>query len=191
MISITTLEELQSRLGESGRTYLLLWKSGSEQSECAFKALSEVSARHPEIPVFTADVVSVRDIHPRYGITSVPTLLQFEGRELKNALKGCHAEGFFAAIFEEAVYQAAISESGKPAKSVTVYSTPTCTWCNTLKQWLRKNHIPYTDIDVSRDENAARELVRKTGQQGVPQTDIDGQIVIGFDQVRLKQLLEI
>jgi glutaredoxin len=56
---------------------------------------------------------------------------------------------------------------------------------------LRKNRVPFTDVDVSRDPNAAEELVRRTGQQGVPQTDIDGEIVVGFDKKRINELLEI
>ncbi|GAB4457772.1 MAG: hypothetical protein Fur0028_12200 [Bacteroidales bacterium] len=56
---------------------------------------------------------------------------------------------------------------------------------------MRKNGIPFSDIDVSRDQHAAQELVQRTGQQGVPQTEINGQWVIGFDQKRLKELLEI
>ena len=191
MKEIKSYNELKTELKDNEKTYILLWKKGSGQSDCAFEALRLASEKHPEISTLSADVAIVRDIHTVYGITSAPSLLLFEGKELKNVLKGCHQENFFNALLEEAVYQSKIKESGKPAKSVTVYSTPTCTWCNTLKQWLRKNHIPYSDIDVSRDEQAAQDLVRRTGQQGVPQTEINGQIVVGFDQARLKQLLEI
>jgi glutaredoxin-like YruB-family protein len=191
MKTITSLSELRDILDQHRKVYLLLWKQGSEQSECAFKAYSEASAKHPEMMAMAADVSVVNDIHPAFGINSAPSLLQFEDKELKNVWKGCHQENFFGAMFEEAVYQAKIRESGKPSKSVTVYSTPTCSWCNTLKQWLRKNHIPYSEIDVSRDERAAQELVRRSGQQGVPQTEINGQIVVGFDQTKLRQLLEI
>jgi len=74
---------------------------------------------------------------------------------------------------------------------VTVYTTPTCSWCNALKSWLRKNRIAFREVDVSRDERMAQELVRKSGQMGVPQTEIDGQIVVGFNQARLKELLGI
>ncbi|MBA4410258.1 MAG: NrdH-redoxin [Odoribacter sp.] len=89
-----------------------------------------------------------------------------------------------------------LSEKGtetdaKKIVQVTVYSTPTCSWCNTLKSWLKQNNISFRDVDVSRDEKAAQDLVRRSGQQGVPQTEINGQIVVGFDQQRLKQLLEI
>jgi glutaredoxin len=56
---------------------------------------------------------------------------------------------------------------------------------------LRQNRISFTDIDISHDEKAAQNLVRRSGQQGVPQTEINGQIVVGFDQPKLKKLLEI
>ena len=74
---------------------------------------------------------------------------------------------------------------------IKVYSTPTCSWCNVLKTHLRKNGIRFTDIDVSRDPKAAEDLVRKTGQQGVPQTDINGQVIVGFDKDKINRLLEI
>jgi glutaredoxin-like YruB-family protein len=191
MKEILSLNALTDLLEKEKKAYLLLWKKGAEQSECAHKALAAAAEQHPDLAVYSADTSLVRDIHPAYGITSVPTLLQFDGKELKNVYKGCHQESFFKGMLEEAVYQVKIAESGKPQKSVTVYSTPTCSWCNTLKQWLRKNHVSYHDIDISRDENAAKELVRRSGQQGVPQTEINGQIVVGFDQTKLKQLLEL
>ena len=191
MIEIDSNTDLQESLKESGKAFLLLWKKGSEQSECARKGFNAASEKHPEIMSFAADVTVVRDIHEKYGVTSVPALLQFDGKAIRNVIKGCHPESFYTGLLEEAVYQIIAKESSKPAKNVTVYSTPTCTWCNTLKQWLKKNHISYSDIDVSRDEHAARELVSRTGQQGVPQTEINGQIVVGFDQAKLKQLLEI
>jgi len=191
MKEITSHDALMNLLKDTEKSYLLLWKRGSGQSECAFSALSSASAKHPEVMVLSADVTEVRDIHPQYGISSVPGLLQFEGQALKNVVKGCHQESYFSSLLEEAVYQTRMKEEGRPSKTVIVYSTPACSWCNTLKQWLRKNHIHYTDIDVSRDETAARELMNRTGQQGVPQTEINGQVVVGFDQVKLKQLLEI
>ncbi len=74
---------------------------------------------------------------------------------------------------------------------VKVYSTPACPWCNRAKQFLREHNIEFEDIDVSRDHEAAREMVEKSGQMGVPVLDIDGHIVIGFDLERIKKLLNI
>jgi glutaredoxin-like YruB-family protein len=190
MKSILSYQELQNELKGKDKAYVLLYKKGSEQSECAYQNLSEVASK-AAIPIYTADVATVRDIHPVYGITSVPTLMVFENGELISTIKGCQDKEFVHSLFTSAIYQAKAKSEGKAPKRVTVYSTPTCTWCNTLKSWLRKNGIPFTDVDVSRDMHAAQELVRRTGQQGVPQTEINGQWVIGFDQKRLKELLEI
>ena len=72
---------------------------------------------------------------------------------------------------------------------VAVYSTPTCTYCHQLKQYLTQRSIPYRDLDVSRDAAAAAEMVRLTGQQGVPVTVIDGQAIIGYDRRALDEAL--
>ena len=74
---------------------------------------------------------------------------------------------------------------------VIVYSTPTCPYCYTLKAYLDDNKIPYDDIDVAADEKAREEMVKKTGQMGVPVTDIDGQAIIGFDRHKISELLNI
>lgn len=74
---------------------------------------------------------------------------------------------------------------------VKVYSTSQCPWCQVLKEWLKKNKIEFQDIDVGKDPKAAQEMVKKSGQMGVPVTEIDGQIVVGFDQAKLKALLKI
>lgn len=74
---------------------------------------------------------------------------------------------------------------------VIVYSTPTCPWCDKLKEWLKQNKINFQDIDVARNEKAAQEMVKKSGQMGVPVTEIDNKIVVGFDVKKLKELLKI
>jgi len=72
---------------------------------------------------------------------------------------------------------------------VTVYSTPTCPFCKQTKVFLKEHAIEFTDVDVMADQERAREMIQKSGQMGVPVTDIDGEIVIGFDQSKLKELL--
>lgn len=190
MKAISSLQHLKNELKGKEKVYLLLYKEGSEQSMCAFSNLQKATTDNL-LHVYVADVSKIRDIHTEYGITTVPTLLIFENGEMISTVKGCQDADFLHSLFTSAIYQAKAKAEGKTPKRVTVYSTPTCSWCNTLKSWLRKNGIPFTDIDVSRDANAAQELVKRTGQQGVPQTEINGQWVIGFDQPKLKQLLEI
>ncbi len=76
-------------------------------------------------------------------------------------------------------------------KKVVVFSTPTCSWCRKLKSYLRENKVRFTDVDVSRDTKAARDMIRKTGQQGVPQMWVNSVPVIGFDKQKIDRLLEI
>lgn len=74
---------------------------------------------------------------------------------------------------------------------ITVYSTPTCPYCKHAKDFLKKNHVEFEDIDVSMDEVKAQEMVDKSGQMGVPVIDIDGTILIGFDEKGMKDALNL
>lgn len=76
-------------------------------------------------------------------------------------------------------------------KKVIVYSTPTCPYCKQLKEFLAKHDVTFEDIDVSDDQEKAQEMIKKSGQMGVPVTDINGEIVIGFDKDKVSELLEI
>ncbi len=73
--------------------------------------------------------------------------------------------------------------------SVTVFSSPTCVWCSRAKTYLRSRGVAFRDVDVSRDPAAARDLVRRTGQMGVPVIEIDGRPIVGFDQNRIDAAL--
>jgi glutaredoxin 3 len=90
----------------------------------------------------------------------------------------------------------ATAEKSKKARNkkknrVIVFSTPTCSYCNMAKQYFRRNKIRFKDVDVSRDQAAARDLVRRTGQMGVPVIDINGRLIVGFDKPQINRLLDI
>ncbi|MBT3814586.1 NrdH-redoxin [Candidatus Woesearchaeota archaeon] len=74
--------------------------------------------------------------------------------------------------------------------TVKIYSTPTCPWCKKAKAYFKENKIKFTDIDVSADEAAQKEMVEKSGQMGVPVIDIDGKILVGFDQGKIEEALK-
>ena len=74
---------------------------------------------------------------------------------------------------------------------VKVYSTPTCPYCVTLKEFLKENNIEFEDIDVSKDKVALDKMIKKSKQLGVPVVDIDGQIIVGFDKQKISELLKI
>ena len=75
--------------------------------------------------------------------------------------------------------------------SVKVYSTPTCPWCTVAKRYLESKNIKFDDIDVSRSKEAAIEMIQKSGQRGVPVIDINGNIIVGFDQAAIDRFLNI
>ncbi len=79
----------------------------------------------------------------------------------------------------------------KAQPKVVVFSTPTCSYCNMAKSYFREKGIKFTDIDVSRDQSAARDMVRRSGQMGVPVIDIGGKIVVGFNRPQVNALLGI
>ncbi len=191
MIQTTTsLNHFKQTLTANSKSYLLIYKKGVGVSDCAYSSVEKAAEKVKSIKIFSADANETRDIHPAYNITSAPSLLVFENGNLKDVVKGCHDETFYKNLFENALFSAKAAEHHLQ-KTVTVYSTPTCPWCTTLKNFLRKNGIQFTDIDVSRDQDAARTMVSATGQQGVPQANIGGEWVVGFDQLKIKRLLNI
>ncbi len=76
-------------------------------------------------------------------------------------------------------------------KSVKIYTTPTCPYCHMAKEFFKANNVEFQEFDVAADEKARNEMMEKSGQLGVPVIDIDGQIVVGFDEPKLKELLKI
>ena len=74
---------------------------------------------------------------------------------------------------------------------VKVFSTPACPFCVALKEFLKENKIEFEDLDVAENEMARDEMIEKSGQMGVPVIEIDGEIVIGFDQGKIKKLLKL
>ncbi len=74
---------------------------------------------------------------------------------------------------------------------VIVFTTPTCSWCRVVKQHLKKHKIRFKEIDITKDEHAARDMVRRTGQQGVPVTLINNRPIVGFDKEKINRLLNI
>lgn len=188
---IFSFQELQSSLVPNQKNYLLLFKKGSEASDCSYGAISQAAEKMKVLNIFVADVNKTRDIHTAYGIASAPSLLEFEGSQFVKTTKGCNDASYYASLFEDALFVAKANDGEKPQKRVTVYSTPTCSWCTTLKTHLKNNGVRFTDIDVSKDQKAAENMVRRSGQQGVPQTDINGEMIIGFDKTRINTLLGI
>jgi glutaredoxin 3 len=77
------------------------------------------------------------------------------------------------------------------ANKILVYSTPACPHCIRLKQFLTENNIVFENYDIAVDHEKAEEMIKKSGQMGVPVLDIDGQLIVGFDKTKIKAALRI
>ena len=74
---------------------------------------------------------------------------------------------------------------------LTIYSTPTCVYCKTLKEYLTSKGIAFSEVDVSENEKELEKMVAISGQMGVPVVEIDGNVVIGFDREKIDELLNL
>jgi glutaredoxin 3 len=74
--------------------------------------------------------------------------------------------------------------------SVVIYTTPTCGYCRVAKDWFRNRGIPFSEYDVAADRRRAEEMVRKSGQMGVPVIDVHGRIIVGFNQPEIEKALK-
>jgi len=74
---------------------------------------------------------------------------------------------------------------------IRIFSTPSCPYCITLKQFLKQHDFEFEDIDVSKDEKTLEEMIQKSGQMGVPVIEIGDQIIVGFDKPKIVKLLNI
>ena len=84
-----------------------------------------------------------------------------------------------------------MAASRKRQPHVIIFTTPTCAYCRRAKSYFRQKGITFREVDVSRDQAAARDMVRRSGQQGVPMIEIGSRIVVGFNKPRIDQLLGI
>lgn len=76
-------------------------------------------------------------------------------------------------------------------KKVKIYTTPTCMYCKMAKEFFSEHNVTYENIDVTQNETEKEEMIKKSGQMGVPVIDIDGEIIIGFNKEKLSELLGI
>jgi len=76
-------------------------------------------------------------------------------------------------------------------QSVTIYSTPSCHFCHAAKEFFDANKVQYTDYNVASDLEKRKEMIEKSGQMGVPVIVVGNEIVVGFDEGRLHELLAV
>ena len=76
-------------------------------------------------------------------------------------------------------------------KTVTIYSTPVCHFCHAAKEFFTENNVAYTEYDVASDQDKRQEMIEMTGQMGVPVIRIEDDVIVGFDEDKVKELLAI
>jgi glutaredoxin 3 len=74
--------------------------------------------------------------------------------------------------------------------AVTIYTTPSCGFCRVAKDYFRTKHVPFTEYNVASDLKKAEEMVRKSGQMGVPVIDINGKVIVGFNRPEIEKALK-
>lgn len=192
------IEEIQNRVHldklkkENEALLIIIFHAdSSEKSKKALDALKMVKDENPKAPIFRVNASKVRDIHPIYGINTVPTVLVLKEGKISNIIYGVQDKKYYEMLLYNAHVSTSTEKDGERQHRVVVYTSPTCSWCAAVKAYLMKNHVFFREVDISRDEKAAQDLVRRSGQMGVPQTDIDGRIIVGFDKPKLDAILGI
>ncbi|MDP3990977.1 MAG: glutaredoxin domain-containing protein [Candidatus Nealsonbacteria bacterium] len=74
---------------------------------------------------------------------------------------------------------------------ITVFSTPACPYCVTLKEFLKERNFEFEDVDVAENAEAREDMIKRSKQLGVPVVEIDNEIIIGFDKEKISKLLNI
>ena len=168
---------------------MLFYKETSAKSNDTLEILTALKDEHENLNIYSVDVGKVKDVHTQYNVTVVPTLVVFRGGNPAEIIKGKQTLKFYEKLLKKIDISHESDGEGGGSHNVTVYSTSTCPYCDAVKEYLDGKGVKYDEVDVSQDQNAASELIARTGQQGVPQTDVDGEFVIGFDTSKLDKLL--
>ncbi len=123
MERVSSYLEFVTRMSEAEKSFLLLYREGSDQSSCAYRNIEKAAAEMGKIRIFLADVNNVRDIHGLYGVESFPSLLVFSDGRLTNIVRVVRQQLLHGYDGQQPVSCGQTQEK-KSTKRVTVYSTP-------------------------------------------------------------------
>ncbi|MCD6412800.1 MAG: thioredoxin family protein [Elusimicrobia bacterium] len=190
MEELKSKEEFDRVISENKSLVLFaFYTETSRKSVEALNVLGEFDKANENILVYSINATEVRDIHPVFGINSVPAVLVFSGGKKVNVIYGLQNRDYYENLLSEASHST--SDSSRKVNRVVVYTSDGCPWCARAKEYLRKIRVPFREINVSRKPSEAERLVKKTGQMGTPQIDINGNFVVGFDKPKIDRFLGI
>ncbi len=192
LIEIGSIEEFDEKTsGNDSPVVVGFFGAFSKVSREAEDSFRKFAAENPDIPCLYVDVTKVRGLHKRYGITGVPTVIGLSGSRVTRKISGKQSPDYYFNAFVKSSTGTS-SASGKPAfPPVTVWVSDTCPWCSRVKSYLRKLRVPFREVNVSRNPSEAEALRARTGQIGVPQLQIGGKFVVGFDKPAIDRYLGI
>ena len=170
---------------------LVFWGAFSETAMRAREEIERFAEMHKDIPVLVVDVQQVKGAHKQFDVTRVPTVLAVKNGNVIHSIEGVERAEFYSLHFAGAAPSRTTGQGERRVRRVTVYSGPGCPACGQLKNYLRRRGVSFQEIDLSRDARAAEKVVRRSGMSAVPQTDINGRLVVGFDRPKLDRLLGI
>ena len=170
---------------------LAFWGEFSEAADRALAELEEFSREQDDVPVYVVDVQEVRGLHKEFGVERVPTVLSLKEGKVTRLIEGVQSARFYGVHFSGAAASRARGAGQATVRRVIVYSGPGCPACGQLKTYLRRHGVAFREVNVSRDPRAAENIARRSGRMAVPQTDINGRLVVGFDRAQLDRLLGI
>jgi len=185
-------DHLRRAQQEHGKFLVLaFWGEFSDAAQRALAELEEFSREQDDVPVYVVDVQRVRGLHKEFGVNSVPTILGVENGKVTKSIEGVQSARFYAVHLSGAKASGARGTGQATVRRVIVYSGPGCPACGQLKTYLRRHGVGFREVDISRDQRAAEKIARRSGMMAVPQTDINGRLVVGFDRAKLDSLLGI
>jgi len=168
---------------------VLFYANFSSASKRALAELEQFSKENEQVAVYVIDVERVKGVHKQFGVENVPTVLALRKGKVAQRLEGVESAQFYARIFSGAYPSHYKTGKSPVSHRVIVYSGPGCPACGTAKAYLRRRGVSFREVDIARDQHAAQSLVRRSGQMAVPQIDIDGHLVVGFDQPKIDRIL--
>ncbi len=193
MVAVNGKKEFDEIISRGkGWKFFIFYTETSQKSLQALENLKNFEQTKKEIPVYSINASVVRDIHPVYEITSVPAILAFKDGKKINLIYGLQSKEFYENIMAEADSLSSHShDSAKKINRIVVYTSDGCPWCNKAKDYLKGLKISFREVNVSKNQTEAERLVKRTGQMGTPQLDINGSYVVGFDKNKIDNLLGI
>jgi len=147
------------------------------------------SNKDSEVKFAKINVDSEQDLAQQFDIMSIPTVVFFKNGKKVTQMIGLADKKDYQATIEKTKNYVAPAKGAHP--KVTIFSTPTCPYCTMAKEYLKQKNIAFEDIDVSRDQVKAMQMVQKSGQMGVPQLWIGDDVIVGFDKPRIDKSLSI